>query len=245
MTNEISQNMYAAFDRYLIQISADLPDESELAALHSFSDRFERKMRRLVHRAARLEKTFSARAKQAASNGHANWRLRKQLVFAAIVLSILVSVMSITAAREAIYHFFVQIYEKYSAIIFDRSPAGTTAGSIQPSEAADADRMKPSWLPAGYSQANLLVSNQMIQIIYTDPVNTELILERHPADQLQVLLDTEGTDLTEISFGGRQGMISANRGLLSLVWQEGAYVYLISGKITKEEALQMADSTNR
>lgn len=173
--------------------------------------------------------------KLASSSRRALPQRNRRLLVAAIVLAILVSMFSMTAAREPVVRFLVQTYEKFSHIVFGTPE--TSAGQVPAVDKA------PSWLPAGFVQSEMLETADSIQIIYVNEHREELIFERHDARSINLDVDTEGVTTETVTVGPSRGTCYVNKGTLTLIWQDGPNAYLISGRIDKESALKMANAT--
>jgi hypothetical protein len=171
---------------------------------------------------------------------------RKRLLLVAIILSVLLSAMGVVAARETILRFIVRIYETYTEIIFNRDidqlpdPTQGLPTSSDPSMAK-----VPTWQPEGYEQTDLLETGDIFQIIYANQAGDELIFERYFSDTMSMFLDTEGVQIEEVLNESFTGYYYSKKNWQTLVWQEDSFVFLIYGKITKDELLNMAYSINR
>lgn len=231
-----------ALDDYLLQSIASLPAESELARLQSFSKNFEQRMKRLIRKAAIIEKTQQPRLNERpVSRPRSSSLKKKRLLLAAVILAILVSAMSVTAAREAVLGFLVRVYETFTSLVFDEGRDSQTPTTQNGSDPAN---KLPTRIPDGYAQADQLLTDGFRQIIYVNPAGEELIFECQAAANLQVLVDTENVAVEELNVSQSRGLYYSNKGVQNLIWQDGAYVFTISGKISKSELLFMAESTN-
>jgi hypothetical protein len=246
MAMNADEQLMLALDDYLVQSLANLPSESELAASQSFSCRFERRMRRLV----RLAEKKAEQTRLAAKTDLPDTRLRsfsttkKRLLLVAVILALLLSVMSITAAREAVIGFLVEIYEKFSTVVFKPVPGMANPGTL-PLSAEDSQKMLPTALPEGYTQADVQIYDQLIRVIYISYDGNNLILELILSANKQMQIDTEGVSAEDVQVRQTDGLYYSNKGHQTLIWQEGPYAYVISGIITKNELLNMAESINR
>ena len=243
MIIELNQQMKSILDDYLQQSLADLPDESELAARQTFSRRFTRRMRRLVRKARHIEASWRAQD-QAAGVSYPRRSLtgqRKRVLLAAIILATVLSVFSIAAAREAVFGFFVQVYEKFSTIIFNSGAADPTE-TADPSEIGDGMK-EPSDLPAGYVETFRQETTKYCEVIYTHADGSELSFIRQLSNNMQMIIDSENIHTEDILIGQTKGLYFSNKGMQSIVWQDDLYVYQLSGNFTKEELINLANST--
>jgi hypothetical protein len=89
-----------------------------------------------------------------------------------------------------------------------------------------------------------LITDEITQIYYTNSEGDELIFERQVSDILEVMVDTEGIQLETLQVNQLNGLYYSNKGVQNLIWQEGPFIFIISGKVTKNELLNMAESLN-
>jgi hypothetical protein len=241
-----NHNLKSALDHYLLQSISGFPNEQELALKQSFSIDFENRMQRLIRKAEVTELSLSSvsRIDHQASNKRWSPSSRKRFVLAAILLAILISVFSVSVARESVFDFFVKIYETFSTIVFHKDANQTvppTTDSISPQEGTAA--MVPTILPTGYKQVDQLTASGFMQIVYANSVGDELIFERQLSDHFQMMVDTERITVEHVQIRQAQGLFYANKGMQTLIWQEGSFAYSIFGKITKDELMFIANST--
>lgn len=244
---ELKDNLLlrSAFDDYLCSVTADIPSEETLSGTLSFSPRFERRMQRLLRKARSLEAAGSEPAQAVlyphdhASAYRAPVQWRRRLVLLAVIAAVLVSAVSAVAAREEIRNFFINIYEEYTSIIFDR-PADKAEVPVEPVSSALSDF--PSYIPEGYEVSSRLVTDNYIQIIYSKSDALDIIFERNSPDNLTAILDTEGTQYEKIPVDRFEGIYFSNKGIQNLLWQDEYYVYGLSGPISREDLNAMAQS---
>lgn len=240
MSGTFDQQLKTALDEYLLRRLAALPSEDELAGLLPFSARFDRRMGRLILRAEKLEALASRRS--AAPFRSPRRRLaRRRLIAAAIILAILTSLLSITAAREAVFRFVVTVYEKYSEIIFPQK-TGTSESDTLPTLGENIADIMPQELPGGYKQKSYVSSADYVRIVFANAAAQEVIIERIASIGLRMLIDTERTKSEYVYIDGREIIYYSKNQMQSIVWQDGRYVYIISGRIDKETLVDIVRS---
>jgi hypothetical protein len=247
VVDQLNLQLKFAIHDYLMKDLAKLPDESELAAIQFFSARFEKRMWRLIKKmlVAEANRQSPEIANPSFSRIRSLSHAKKRLLLAAIILAVLISIMSITAAREAVIGFFVEIFEKYSIISFPAEPNQPISTTL-PSNEDDIRDILPTVLPDGYSLDDIQVSVESIFATYSNATKGDvLVFERILFENLKMQIDTESITTNEISIGQIHGLFYSNKGVQHLIWREGPFAYIISGKITKNELVKMADSTNR
>lgn len=212
-------------DAYLESLLADLPSEAELAGQQILSKRFLRRMGRLAGGNRRTPRTW-----------------KKTLLVAAIVGTILATAVSAYAYRETIATFFVEVYEKYSERIFpSQSETNDPANESEPGNGLE-DNL-PSEIPAGYKETDRLLLKGLLQITYTDAAGNILLFDKTEQGNQRIGINTEGVEVEEMMVNGHQGLYYSNLGQNNLLWTDGKYVYFITGIITKEAIINIANTT--
>ena len=253
------QKIKAITDAYLDSVLVDLPSEEELASQQVLSDRFLRRMDKLVRQERRRQKKEHQDFAQVASVAsetatelpasidarrpiRLNSRLKKRLLIAVILLTILISAASVSASREAITGFIVQVFERFTTIVFNK-PTETTDSTQNPSASNDLSAREPSVIPDGYHQTERLLLIDLKQIVYANDAGQEIIYMQQDNSNVQMILDTEGTQIEKLTINGYQAVFYTNKGVSSVIWEDERYVYTISGVIAKDEIIHMANST--
>ena len=271
MEQTSQQKIKAITDAYLDSLLVDRPSEDELASQQVLSDRFLRRMNRLVRKARRQQtkkdqvdaRSAGARSMTTTETPTAtttgtpagattatpaeqpirlNSRLKKRLLVAVIILTILASAVGVSASREVIVGFIVSVFERFSTIVFN-TPTETTDSRQDPSDSNDLWSREPSVIPAGYHQTEQSLVINSWQIIYANEAGQEIIYAQMEKSTLQMIIDTEGTQIEEMTVKGYKAIYYANKGMHNVIWEDDRYAYTISGIITKDEIIRMANST--
>lgn len=217
-----------------------IPADETLVATQQFSAGFEGKMQALILQAGQRDTDEAGRRTPPV---HLRLHSRKRLLAAAIVLAILISLFSITAAREAVFSFFVQVYEKFSTVIFNRDPAGTTQSTTPPAGADTIDTLLPTFIPDGYQLSDQLVTKQFANIDYKNHHGDLIVLTIQHLEMTQLMIDTEGVLQERVKIVQYEGIYYSNKGTQTVIWQNGPHVYMLTGTLDKEFLIKMAEST--
>lgn len=236
MDQSYSPAMQQMVHEYLDSLIRDLPAEKDLAALQVLSARFNRRMQRLVRRDRAQAQLV--RPERRTHMGH-----RKRLVILVIIITIMASAFSISASRDAIVGFMVRTYEKFSTIIFTRTPTATGQSSNTVDPGKITDRL-PTDLPKGYVLTDQLNGKSLVQMIYTNEAGQELIYNKIEKAGTRIDIDTEGIQTESIMVNQYQGIFYSNKGMSGLIWADDIYAHSIIGKVSKNEMINMAISTN-
>ncbi len=167
---------------------------------------------------------------------------RKRLMILVVILTILAMAITVSANREAIGRFVVQVYEKFSTIIFSSTPTSSVPSSLPDDPGSITDHL-PTDLPDGYSLAEQTGSVYFLQIIYVNATDQKLLFVKDVKSGLRIDIDTEGIQTESVWIGQCQGIYYVNKGMSGLIWEDETYGYSILGIITKDEMVRMANST--
>lgn len=166
----------------------------------------------------------------------------------AVVILILLAVsfaglMSVEAVRQEVFQIVVEWYEKYVDIFFERNHK---AASIRPNESEEGGWMIPSYLPAGYEQSSIQRGRTALFITYLNEEGLKLSYgQTLQSVQDSLSLDREAYTLQPVEINEWQGMLfTPEDGVkaASLIWEDGRYVYQLSGVLDQEEILKIAES---
>lgn len=226
MGSQSQTKIKALSDAYMESLLADLPSEEEISNQQVLSRHFMRRMDNLIGKTR-----------------HKLHGWKKMLLVAAIISMILATAVSVYAYREVIATFFINVYEKYSEIIFPTT--SETNGSSNETETGNSLKDKlPRYIPAGYHESTRLTLIDMIQITYTDSTGNILLFEIMEQGNQHIGINTEGVATEEVEINGNKGLYYTNLGQNNLIWADGSFVYTITSIITKEELIILANSTN-
>lgn len=219
-----NQNLLTAFELYVQQQNALLPDEDELKDV-TFSDGF----------AARMRQTFSRRKRgYYVLFGTAARRV------ASIVVALLVSATIVTASVEAlrrpVVQFFTEIFEKFTRVSFvDDTPT-------PPAEELVFEPRKPSYVPDGYVMSSEQELDNHYQVVYADENGNRIRFKQEWKKNELLQIDTEGVEYTEIAIGDCKGIVYTNKGKTILTFCSEKYVYTLSAYSNSEELIKIAES---
>jgi len=250
-TVEKDRQLSLILSEYLRQSLADLPTEDELAATMTLSPEFEARMLPLLAKARKMEDrmkkaeltsiTFSTSKKIPVRR--TKFTNRKRLIAVMLVLAVLASTLSISAARERLFDFFIQIYERYSELSFIKPNQTTETTPVTDPASKNSEGLLPDRIPTGYVETDRLELVGLVQIVYADKAGSEVMFSRHLADGLKIGINTEGIQTENVTIHGTNGLYYSNKGIQNVIWKEGPFVYTLSGQIEKEVLISMAEGT--
>lgn len=208
-----------AFRNLITAEFCDVPTDENCIRL-VFSDRFEKRMDKLVRSTERICWNW------------VNTAAKRAAVIALIVLALLSSAMSVKAIREPVIQFFAEIYEKYIDISFE----GKTSDSIEHEYAL-------TYLPEGFSLVDKQSSTTSIMTTYKDPDGNLLMLDQTTTESTSASLDKELGKITDTFVGGIPALLYESDRITLVLWAENSYYFVLSyqGKLDPQIILKIAD----
>lgn len=203
----------------------ELPDEKELRETITFSKEFEKEMENIFQYAKKQEKKYI----------YIGYHIYRKTAVAAIIAIILVSTtISVEAFREPIIKIFMEIYDKFSDIIFDAKD------TIKFPEAIETV-YKPSWVPEGYELTSEENNRNLYTVIYTNDKGDAIIFDQWiMMEKSKVMINTEGIETEDIFIEEYKGIYYEQSDLHILIWEGNEYIFEISSNLSKEVIIQIA-----
>jgi len=146
------------------------------------------------------------------------------------------TVFSVSALREPVVRFFVEVYEKFSMVFIHHEEEQFPA-TLEVYYA-------PTWLPEEY-QENL---GQMVDAIifcervFTNDHEGEIRFKQKILTSKVLHIDTEDVQSRPLTVNGAEGLFFSNKGIQNLIWNDGQYGYHILGPVSEADLLRIAES---
>lgn len=218
---------------------------SEIQQLNQSSGPVPRDALRRLHRAQRRS-SFRAHSK-------AVYQASKRVLQTAamFVLAILVAfsftMVTVEAARKKVFSFISQWSEDLSSFTAQIQGVGSADGPYIPTLARPEKSFAwlPDSLPEGYVEENRSVVIPGVQesVIYRRTEAEYIIIELMNLET-PIAIDTEDADQMEkIVINDGDGYLIQKNGYTTVWWNDGNYQYSITGFMTPDEALKLAEET--
>jgi len=191
-----------------------------------FSPKFKRKMARLF------------RAQRSPFYPLVNTSFKKAVLAMAIVIILMITtVFSVSALREPVVRFIVEVYEKFSQVFFQHEPEEQFPATLEVYYA-------PTWLPEGYQIDDEHTIDAIIFFDqrYVDDTGNEIKFEQIVIVTNVLRVDTEGVQSKPISVNGNAGLFYSNKEIQHLLWNDGQYGFFVSGPVAEADLLCIAES---
>jgi len=207
---------------YEEQWITSLPSDEELDQLYTPSPRFERRMKRLFLHQQKPYYPYTNRA----------W---KRVVLAMVlVLLLFAASMSVSAIREPIIRFVVEVYERFSSLFFQNAEDSDEWVTYRPTSLPKEFLFKSEELLAGITIQH-----------YQNSVGAEIRLKQYQWSKVELQINTEGVARDDVEVNGNQGVFYHNAGVSNLIWSEGEYTFWLEANLTKSDLLGIAISVKK
>ena len=196
-----------------------VPDFSDIPD-HVFSERFEKKMDRLIRR-------------EAAHPWAVSHTLARNLIAAAIVILLLFTLcMSVSAIRNAIFNFFRIHFDAHDEIVFNTSESRK---SIE-------HEFVITELPKGFLLEEEALSKSQIVRIYVNNLNAHISLRQSISFSGNTIIDNERSQFREMEIDGHGVFIAIETYEIIIAWENDGYEFWLEineENLTLDEAIRL------
>lgn len=190
---------------------------------HEFSDKHNKKMKKLIIRQSRpYFKLISTAGRRAAC-----------VIVATVVLS--ASALSVDAVRGAVYDFVMENFADHSVIATE---SGTDDGYPTSIE----EKYYISKLPAGFEQTQYGETDNSISVFYSNG-KKGILFDQNVKGDHKIYMDNERTDFTKIEIDGQEYLLFESDTDVTCIWDNGRYILSISSNLDKETVIDLCKST--
>lgn len=209
---------------YVEEEMTRLPSDEEIG-VHQFSPEFERKMEKLLRHEHRPHRILLH------STG------KRVAVLAAVIALLAASMLSVGAVRESIVSFFTEVYEEFTAIIFDQpEEMGRTY------EADSIDAIEVTYIPEGFELISESKNDVESRMEYVDDCGNRIIIRQTLNRNTQKTIDTEDVESEEVVVKKYRGIYFENKGFGTLIWDDSKQSFEIAGNVERDEIFKVAES---
>lgn len=206
------------------EIMSAYPSEDEVPQ-HKFSNRFERKMQRLIKVQKRSPQT------------------RKMMLAAKrIAVFLLICSAMITTCFMSVEAFRQKVIEMVTEVLEDMTHFRFSSSAEMPEEMAE---FTLTYLPEDMEEIYREEPDEVlsVRILYEDPEGNQLMVSQQAMGSsagYDVLIDTEGTSSSTISIHNEEALLVTKEEWSAIMWEDGQYVWLITGDISADEITKVA-----
>lgn len=194
---------------------------------HEFSARFERKMQRLIRR----ERTFYFPLVKTPVR-------RMVTIIVAVIAALSATVMSVGAFRDAFANFFAQIFDTHTHV-------RTLDSDGSPEDFRDIYEITE--LPEGMELVSKSEDYDFMPYIYYLYENNadKILLHQYIKSRYDTYINTEGYEMIPTEINGCEGFCVNWGDIVLITWDNGDYIFQISGAFDKETMISIAESVQK
>lgn len=191
---------------------------------HVFSDRHNKKMRRLIKRQQKpYFKLICTAGRRVAC-----------IIVAVIVIS--ASALSVEAVRKAVFDFITKIFSNHNVVTVE---SGTDEGYPDIIE----EEYYISALPEGFEEADNIKSDKSIDIVYLYE-DDYVFFTQNTKSNYEQYFDNEYSEYSDyIDSDGEKYLIITSDFDSTYIWDNGRYIFIVQSNLDKDEILNLCKST--
>ena len=215
-------NVGVALQELFDEQTAELLQDIDRSEPHIFSRRHEKKMQKLFKRQRKpYFKLISTTGRRAAC------------VFAAIVV-LSASAMSVKAVRKTFFDFITSVFSDHQVISTD---TGSNDGYPKTIE----EEYRISKLPQGFKQQYHNRTETMVDIPYYSS-DSRIMFTQFTKDSFEIIFTDEAKTEEFADTDGQKYQVVITEHEKVYIWDNGRYVFMVSGDLDKETMLDLCRS---
>ena len=212
-----------AFDVYTKEYVETLPEENTIDC-ENFSDKFEKKMEKLI----KQQKSFYF--------SYINsFGKRVACIVLILCISLFATVFSVEALREPFVKFIVETYNKFTSIFIEEE-------NINLDDDFRFEIITPEFIPDDFKSNSPSTTETGYMCMYIDSKGNYFVYTQDLYDGWQTTIDTENITYEKLYINSLEAIYYENKGLNCIVFSNDYYTFNISGYISKETIIQIAES---
>lgn len=204
---------------FVTVLNERVPDLSKIPD-HVFSERFEKKMKKLI-------------AREAAHPWAVSHTAVKNLIIAAIVIILMIVMcLSVSGIREAIFNFFIKHFDTYNEIVFDENEKSRIDQTYSITK-----------LPSEFELKQKIENDSQVVLHYENAAHEWIIFEQLISNGSNSrIIDNERTNGDYMETDNTNLYYAVNQNVISLAWRQDCYEFWLSISISDfslEDALEL------
>ncbi len=162
---------------------------------------------------------------------------RRALAIIAAVAAALALTMSVTAIRERVVNFFVEMFDTYAVI--------TTDKTVDYPKTIE-ERYAPSYIPDGFTEKSIIVKSRHIDVTMSNENDDEIYISQF-VQGVETFIDAERRVESINVFKENDGVYWESVGLRSIYFEYNKYFFTIETRydISEEELIKIAKSLEK
>lgn len=209
-----------AFREALSYEYQDIPhDEAQID--YTFSSSFEKRMNKLIVSEKKPTWKF------------VNTARKRAVLIAAIIIMLMTAALSVSAIREPIVNFFVELHETFAHYVMDGDKSDTITTKYQITK-----------LPDGFVQTDKKENPTRIMTTYENASGDVLELLQGITEGVDMFVDTENSEEKIITVSDREVRIYTRPGFVQAIWAQGTSIMTVThyGDMNTDEIVEIIQS---
>lgn len=168
-------------------------------------------------------------------------RLVAVLVLIFVIITIFVA--NVEAIRIKVLNFMMDETEKYTSVDIKEESDVLESESISRAIPPDWEgQYAPTYIPEGFRITEAKNYNDTSSIVYLNDARQMILFQKWPRENVNLRIDTEGTDTTSININGFEGLLVEKDDIIRVMWYSDDVLFTISSQIDKNELIKIAES---
>jgi len=143
-------------------------------------------------------------------------------------------VFGVDGVRVPVFRFAIESYEKFSLIVFSPPGKKDVPETIE-------QLFLPTYIADGFAIENEELLSDSNLVTYTKG-DMAYVFEQYTLTDTTRMLDTEDAETGTVALDAGNAFYFTKYSTCSLIWENGDYGFFLSGVISKEEAIKIANS---
>ncbi|MBQ2580126.1 MAG: DUF4367 domain-containing protein [Ruminococcus sp.] len=216
--DELSIAVQELFDEQTAGLLRDIASSEE----HIFSQKHEKKMQRLFKR---QRKPYF---KLVCTAG------RRAVCIAAALVIVSASAMSVKAVRETIFDFITSVFSDHQVITADSDSCSGYPSTIK-------EEYRITKLPEGFEQQYYNKTDTRVDIPYYS-TSSRILFTQFTKDSFRIIFTDDAKAQEYTDTDGQKYQIVVTECETVYIWDNGRYVFMVSGDLDKETMLELCRS---
>lgn len=167
--------------------------------------------------------------------------LKVVAILVVIFIVTTVFVANVEAIRIKVLNFMMDETEKYTSV--DIKEEADVLERISRAIPPDWEgQYAPTYIPEGFRITEAKNYNDTSSIVYLNDARQMILFQKWPRENVNLRIDTEGTDTTSININGFEGLLVEKDDIIRVMWYSDDVLFTISSQIDKNELIKIAES---
>ena len=194
-----------AENRALIKIAGDLPELTQ-----------EEKEANLQKLLTQIKNTPAPVKKKKAVVVRSKRKIITYIIVAAILMSLIC--MSVTAIREPIFNFLVDIYDRFTSVAINDSGDSVNEAN---------ETLEFNYIPEGYEFKSKSCGSNYVRYTWSDGIDKIIFMQKYTSNNTEYRFNTENDYMQPLSIDGINALYYQQNGKQTVTWTDNRNVFTL------------------